>query len=544
MPQRRSQPAAQTQQAEEEAAPLASASLRVVDYSGRRRKGSAIILPRRSLGLISARLEEGEDFRIIMLAEPPDGPVSPAEGVVVVAPIRPLSSTARLREAAAPYLATRQPVVSFPEKDLELLRKGRLYSRAPLQARPEDVFAGDKPRLALLARDLLLSAAAADYLSAVAVAMNAPGAANPATLERLGELQKLVEAVRSAGGSEALPELDAAASRLSQLASAGDAETLLLCAGRLYPARQALTEDIYILRAFDRSPEQAGELLAVRRFLSRAAVPEEEADLTLDRSLLREQLTFAALATEPNRLAPATAALARFRQRYVSLYRERHTSYWAEMARLHTRLVVEQPHTEALRRINTLAELGPPAGVGALAAFAALLEETSGCPLIAGVEDMAAAEGTCPACSLPLDQSPPARRVDEILDRIERACDRQMARLSSSAIQHVLRHSSDPRVDQFLKMVQASQLSSLRAVLDDALVGYLRRFLVESRIQDALEPILSRVQDGVPPNVDEAQSAMRDVSRVLQRAFQSAQRALPPGETEPQDGPSRRRRKR
>ncbi|MDO8612173.1 MAG: hypothetical protein Q7R32_05040 [Dehalococcoidia bacterium] len=544
MPQRQTQPAAQTQRAEEEAAPLASTSLRVVDYSGRRRKGSAIILPRQSLGLISARLEEGEDFRIIMLAEPPDGPVSPAEGVVVVAPVRPLSSTARLREAAAPYLATRQPVVSFPEKDLDLLRKGRLYARAPLQARPEDVFAGDKPRLALLARDLLLSAAVAEYLQAVAIALSAPGAAKAATLDRLGELQKLVEAVRSAGGSEALPELDAAASRLSQLASAGDAETLLLCAERLYPARQALTEDIYILRAFDRSPEQAGELLAVRRFLSRAAVPEEEADLTLDRSLLREQLTFAALATEPNRLAPATAALARFRQRYVSLYRERHTSYWAEMARLHTRLVVEQPHAEALRRINTLAELGPPAGVGALAAFAALLEETSGCPLTAGVEDVAAAEGACPACSLPLDQSPPARRVDEILDRIERACDRQMARLSSSAIQHVLRHSSDPRVDQFLKMVQASQLSSLRAVLDDALVGYLRRFLVESRIHDALEPILSRVQDGVPPNVDEAQSAMRDVSRVLQRAFQSAQRALPPGETEPQDGPSRRRRKR
>ena len=82
------------------------------------------------------------------------------------------------------------------------------------------------------------------------------------------------------------------------------------------------------------------------------------------------------------------------------------------------------------------------------------------------------------------------------------------------------------------------------AVLDDDLVGYLRRFLVESRIHDALEPILSRVQDGVPPNVDEAQSAMRDVTRVLQRAFQSAQRALPPGETEPMGGPSRRRRKR
>src|SRR3990170_4951938 len=543
MPQRQTQPAAQTQREEEEAAPLASASLRVVDYCGRRRQGSAIVLPRRSPGLISAKLEEGEDFRIIMLAEPPDGPVSPADGVVVVAPAHPLSSAARPGEAAAPYRAARQPAVALPAEDIELLRRGRLYSRAPLQARPEDVFTGDKPRLALLARDLLLSAAAADYLCAIAVAMSAPGAAKAATLERLGELQGLIETVSGAAKGEPPPELGAAASRLSQLASAGDAETLLLCAERLYPARQALTEDIYILRAFDRSPERAGEFLAVRRFLARAAVPPEDADLALDRSLLLEQLTFAALATEPNRLAPATAALARFRQRYVSLYRERHTSYWAEMARLHARLVVEQPQADGLRRINTLAELGPPAGAGALAAFDALLGETSPCPLIMGIEDVVAAEGICPECSLPLDQSPPARRVDEILNRIGRGCDKQMTRLSSSAIQHVLRNSSDPRVDQFLKMVQASQLSSLRAVLDDDLVGYLRRFLVESRIQDALEPILSRIQDGVPPNVDEAQSAMRDVTRVLQRAFQSAQRALPPGETAPKEGPSRHGRK-
>jgi hypothetical protein len=519
-------------------------SLKLTDHAGRRRRGRAIFIPKFGDAAANLQPANGEEFRILILAEPPDGPVSPAEGVVVIAPARLLASAARLREAAAPYRPARQAAISFSAEELELLRMGKLYSRAPLKTRPEDVFAGDKPRLTLLARDLLLSTAAADYLCTIAVAMSAPGAAKPATLERLSELQGLIESVSDTVKGDPPPELGDAASRLSQLSSAGDAETLLLCAERLYPVRPALSEDIYILRAFGRSPRQASELLTVRRFLTRAAVPPEEADLALDRSLLLEQLTFAALATEPNRLAPATSALARFRQRYVSLYRERHTSYWAEMARLHTRLVVEQPHADALRRINTLAELGPPAGVGALAAFASLLDETSGCPLIAGVEDVAAAEGTCPECRLPLDQSPPARRVDEIVERIERACDRQMARLSSSAIQHVLHHSSDPRVDQFLKMVQASQLSSLRAVLDDDLVGYLRRFLVESRIHDALEPILSRVQDGVPPNVDEAQSAMRDVTRVLQRAFQSAQRALPPGEAEPKVGPSRRRGKR
>src|SRR3972149_11062833 len=114
MPQRQTQPAAQTQREEEEEAPLASTSLRVVDYCGRRRRGSAVILPRRSLGLISAKLEEGEDFRIIMLAEPPDGPVSPADGVVLAAPARLPPATARLREAAAPYRTARQAAISLP----------------------------------------------------------------------------------------------------------------------------------------------------------------------------------------------------------------------------------------------------------------------------------------------------------------------------------------------------------------------------------------------------------------------------------------------
>jgi len=543
MPHRRAQAATGSLPAQGDAPPLASASLRVVDHSGRRRQGSAIVLPRRSPGPIHARLGEGEDFRIIVLAEPPDGPISPAEGVAVVAPARPLSFTSRLREAAAPYRAAGQAALSFPPEDIQPLREGMFYSRSPLRVSPEDVFCGDRPRLTLLARDLLLSAAAGEYWQATGIALGAPGPPKAATLDRLGDLQKLVEEARRRSGGDAPPELDSAAARLAELASSADEESLILCAERLYPARQALSQDIYVLRAFARSPKQAWELLSIRRFLTRAAVPAEEADLALDRSLLLEQLTFAALATEPNRMAPATAALARFRQRYVSLYRQHHTAYWAEMARLHAHLLMEQSHADSLRRINTLAELGPPAGVGALAAFDALLVETTGCPLIAGVEDVAAAEGACPECGLMLDQSPPAQRIEQVLERINRACQKQMARLSSSAIQHVLRRSNDPRIDPLLKMVQLSQISSFSAILDGDLVGYLRRFLVESRIEDALEPLLNRVQAGASPNVDEARTAMHEVSLVLQRAFQSAQRALPPGETATKGGPPRRKRK-
>src|SRR3990170_1772657 len=112
MPQRQTRAAAQTRAAQGEGGALASTSLRVVDHSGHRRRGSVTIMPRRSSGpIVSAALEEGEDFRIIMMAEPPDGPAPPAEGVVVIAPARPLPSTSRLREPAAVYGAARQAAI-------------------------------------------------------------------------------------------------------------------------------------------------------------------------------------------------------------------------------------------------------------------------------------------------------------------------------------------------------------------------------------------------------------------------------------------------
>ena len=111
-----------------------------------------------------------------------------------------------------------------------------------------------------------------------------------------------------------------------------------------------------------------------------------------------------------------------------------------------------------------------------------------------------------------------------------------MARLSSVGVRQVLERSGDARVERFLKVVQAAQLSSLVDVMDDELVGYLRRFLVESRIGALLDSILSRLQQGTPPKAEEAHEALRDIARVLQRAFRASGRALPPPRTALQDG--------
>ena len=82
--------------------PLSSASLSLTDYSGRKRQGRALLLSEWPSNSGSEHLAEGEDFRIVVLSEPPEGAISPEEGVVVVAPAR------RLASATATYSAAEQ----------------------------------------------------------------------------------------------------------------------------------------------------------------------------------------------------------------------------------------------------------------------------------------------------------------------------------------------------------------------------------------------------------------------------------------------------
>jgi hypothetical protein len=433
--QGRSEPSSSAGAGQEAYAPLMDLPLDLTDHAGRKRQGRAVLLRRWPAGPAGKRAAKGEDFRIILLSEPPRGLVSPAEGVVVSAPARRLTSAIdAAKKAAVTYTAGAQSGLTLSPQDAELLRQGRLFAAAPLQVTPEEIFVAGKARLDLLARDLLLSTALAEYLSPIAVALSAPAAAKPAGLARLKDLKGLLRAVGNGSADEA-PEARDAVARLSRLASCADREQSLACAEQVYPDKRALMEDIYMLRAFRQDPQQANDLLSMQRFLQQAVVPAEEADLALDRSLAVEQLSFAILATEPQRFPPAKAMLHSFRRKYVSGYREHHTQYWAQMARLHARLREEQTLVEALHRLNTLAELGPPAGVGALAAYEQLAAETAGCPLISGVEEMMEVEVVCPACHLCMDQTAPVQRVEEIVQRIRRACDRQRARLSSSAVQ-------------------------------------------------------------------------------------------------------------
>jgi hypothetical protein len=109
-------------------------------------------------------------------------------------------------------------------------------------------------------------------------------------------------------------------------------------------------------------------------------------------------------------------------------------------------------------------------------------------------------------------------------------------------VHQILAASSEARVEQFIQLVQASQARSLADVLDDELLGFLRRLLVEARVKSLLAPVFARLQEPIPDLSEEVVEGLaEEVARVIHDAFTTSQQALPreewpqltPGASEP-----------
>jgi hypothetical protein len=211
---------------------------------------------------------------------------------------------------------------------------------------------------------------------------------------------------------------------------------------------------------------------------------------------------------------------------------EHHRSYWREALRLHAQLMDFAPKTYALRRLNTLTELGPPMGEDAIARYEELPGRLGACALALRQELELSQEARCPACGVALGQEAPWQEAEEVQHLLEKALSQQLHRLSSKAVRRVLVQSGEARIQEFLQVVQASQTQSLAHVLDDELLGFLRRFLVEARLAEVLRPLVLRLQEPVPDldpkTVDAAAEVVR---RTFHNAFSAAQEALPTDST-------------
>jgi hypothetical protein len=337
-------------------------------------------------------------------------------------------------------------------------------------------------------------------------------------------VESLISKARRTLEPSLLPRVAPVMEQLSELAGRIDDSS-----GERTGDAVALAENVYLVRGLLVNPEAALQLMGSRARIEAIRVPDSLPDLRLDLAVASEQLSYAALVAEPGRISAILAAVDHFNRQYRKAYVRHHEMYWQTMSGIQAYLLEAQTRAAALARLNKLTELGPAVGEMALESIDSLAQESAGCALGGGLADALAEAPLCSGCGIQLDQQPPLEQAEQALARLDRAIERQLSRLSSVAVRELLERSSDPRIERFLRIVQAAQLSSLAKVLDDALTNYLRRFLLEARINSILDPMLEQVERGEMPDEAEARAKLSEMAALIDRAMQAGQRGLPPG---------------
>jgi hypothetical protein len=102
-----------------------------------------------------------------------------------------------------------------------------------------------------------------------------------------------------------------------------------------------------------------------------------------------------------------------------------------------------------------------------------------------------------------------------------------MTRLSSEAVHRILARARGERIEQFLQVVQASDLAGLASVLDDELLEFLRDLLA-GEPTTAAPPVLERLRRAFPVvSESEVEAATEVFRRLLQQAISEQRRARP-----------------
>jgi len=317
-------------------------------------------------------------------------------------------------------------------------------------------------------------------------------------LDGLGELKTVLErievglALLSAKLGETPQNMQEVLKRLSGIAQSKDYFRFCALVEAEYTTPEALAEDVSLCQSLAPLKEMSGEILAVKTYLDQVELGEAQRELDMDRVSILGQLSLDNLL--PNiHLWPSVKALFDwFRSRYRILYSAHHRYYHEELATFCLVLEDTRPEVDALSRLNSIAELGSPVGQELTDRYQQMLAEIMPCP-VANQEDVAVEEQpTCSYCGLMLTAKPPTKEMEHFLRQLRQALNEQRRRLGSEAVHRVLAQSGERRIDQFIKVVQTSDLVHLVNVLNDDLVEFLRRLLGEAHVEIKWRSTLSQ----------------------------------------------------
>ena len=246
---------------------------------------------------------------------------------------------------------------------------------------------------------------------------------------------------------------------------------------RLYTDPRLMEDDI---SAMHRLAEMSGiltEVLEFRSYLdkvefSHSAMP----DLWVDRQGLQAALSLSELIHPAGRTWESlNQELVNFKSNYGSAYRSHHTQFHQSLPAYQRDLDAARRHSRAVALLNTIPELAGAEGLG-LGETLEQLNDGYQCP-VGGEMLLLEDSPICGSCEITLEQTLPVGELNEIGSAIEAAVAIKCQKLSELLMGKIIQDADDPRLDDFIRIVQTSDLTALCNIMNRDMVDFIRRLL-------------------------------------------------------------------
>ena len=287
------------------------------------------------------------------------------------------------------------------------------------------------------------------------------------------------DVLRTLSGSIPSPNLDqinGSLNQLSQVCSGGGYARVYELARSTYDAPGQMARDLELLGRLLYLGDRLDNVVGMKAYLEGAVIQAGYGQLSLDRTALMEELSLPVLLDGPQGWSMVRAHIREFQTRYGRAYVAHHSDYQRQAAGLVTSLEDSRLKLHALTLLNSIPELGEAVGTELVQAYD-VLEQRIGVCSVNPWDLPLTASPRCASCQMALGEAPPTEELEQLLRALDRALGEQNRRLSRLPVGRILEDRADQRLDNFLKIVQASDLSGLSNTLSEELAQFIGRLL-------------------------------------------------------------------
>ena len=272
-------------------------------------------------------------------------------------------------------------------------------------------------------------------------------------------------------------DLAASLGRLYQI-SGRDFRSIYQSVRGVYTDYRRLEEDLSLLHQLSLLGRSAEDILKAQEYLEGALVPPNlYPALSVDRQALRDALAPASLVQARGRTwGVLEQEFSRFKSIFADAYRIHHEDLHQALPAFQRDLALAHRKLGAVELLNSVSELGEPAGAGLSDSLSQLEEAPPNCTVSRAHLNLETLPW-CSSCRLTLETSLPGAELGRLLPAIDGALGAKNGQLSNLLVERILHGQADGRMDDFLKIVQASDLSALATTLNQELLGFIRQLL-------------------------------------------------------------------